>query len=228
MRKTLSVRRLPALDAIEESISRATEMGRPVHFSTGESGSVYTAEGPSHLAGLTVLEYVTRLCARSGATLIVSAGDPAIFAIEETLVKEQLKALGKEESYKTGETVRFFSGAGYRAAVMGLIQSENVASNILVGRYESCILSFAEAGAYVGAMQIGGTDTTCQLPFFVTALDYCLIGEDIFAISAYVTKSPLLIGSLAGEDVAKVISIILIIIGTILITGGNNVLLNLL
>jgi hypothetical protein len=57
-----------------------------------------------------------------------------------------------------------------------------------------------------------------QLPFFVAACDYTLIGEELFAASAYLSKDPKLLGSLKGQDVGKFIFLLAIFIGAILLT----------
>jgi hypothetical protein len=68
---------------------------------------------------------------------------------------------------------------------------------------ESLIL--AENGNAVGAIQVAGTAETAQLPFFVAACDYTLIGEEFFAASAYLSGEPDQVGTLLGQDVVKAI-----------------------
>ena len=79
------------------------------------------------------------------------------------------------------------------------------------------------------AVQIAGTAEPSQIPFFVAACDYTLIGEELFAASAYLSKNPREVGSLKGQDMVKVVIIVAIIIGTLLVTisetkaGKNSV-----
>jgi len=49
-----------------------------------------------------------------------------------------------------------------------------------------------------------------QIPFFFVACDYTLIGEELFAAQAYLSKDLRLIGSLKGQDVGKMLSMIAI------------------
>ena len=63
-----------------------------------------------------------------------------------------------------------------------------------------------------------GTARPAQLPFFVAACDYTLIGEELFAASAYLSKDPKLLGSLKGQDVGKALFILGILVGVILIS----------
>jgi hypothetical protein len=58
----------------------------------------------------------------------------------------------------------------------------------------------------------------------MAACDYTLLGEEIFAASAYLSKEPVLVGSVVGQDLGKIITFCIIIIGTILqnIQGKDN------
>jgi hypothetical protein len=55
-----------------------------------------------------------------------------------------------------------------------------------------------------------------QLPFFITACDYTLMGEELYAASAYLSREPLLLGGLIGQDWGKAIIVIILVIVTIL------------
>jgi len=79
-------------------------------------------------------------------------------------------------------------------------------------------LLFAETGATTGAIQIAGTDSYTQLPFFITTCDYTLMGEELYAASAYLSKEPRLLGSLKGQDIGKAVFLAVLIAGVILAT----------
>jgi hypothetical protein len=74
-------------------------------------------------------------------------------------------------------------------------------------------LILAETGAEAGSIQIAGTDQVAQLPFFIVACDYTLIGEELYAASAYLGREPILLGSLKAQDYAKAAVIILAALG---------------
>ena len=86
-------------------------------------------------------------------------------------VGELLKILG----YKPN-----FISRGYSGKITGNIRIEEKHSADEVGD-ESLIL--AETGNTIGAIQVAGTAMPAQLPFFVAACDYTLIGEEFFAAS---------------------------------------------
>ena len=74
----------------------------------------------------------------------------------------------------------------------------------------------AETGASTGAVQIAGTDSLSQLPFFVAACDYTLIGEELYAASAYISREPMLLGAIKGEDLSKIIISIILLIASLI------------
>jgi hypothetical protein len=78
----------------------------------------------------------------------------------------------------------------------------------MIGYYWSESLQFAGAGVYIGAMQIGGTPSVSQIPFFVAVCDYTLIGEEVFAAAAYIDPTPPQLGSLVAADYFRMIVII--------------------
>ena len=69
-----------------------------------------------------------------------------------------------------------------------------------------------------GAIQVAGTANVHQLPFFVVACDYTLLGEELYAASAYLSGEPKLVGSLKGADLLKVAMILVILVGCVLET----------
>ena len=97
-------------------------------------------------------------------------------------------------------------------------------TNFFIGRFWAESLIMAETGAQTGAFQIAGTDSVLQLPFFVTACDYTLIGEELYAASAYLSHEPLLLGSLKAQDYGKLIVLIILFGFTILSFLGLNLL----
>ena len=92
------------------------------------------------------------------------------------------------------------------------------AANFLIGSFYAESLLLAEAGQSTGAIQIAGTASPAQLPFFITACDYTLIGEEFFAASAYLSDEKKLIGSIRGQDVGKLIFMICLSLGIIYVT----------
>jgi len=87
-----------------------------------------------------------------------------------------------------------------------------------MGAFYAESLILAETGNSVGAIQVAGTAMPTQLPFFVAACDFTLIGEEFFAASAYLSGEPQQLGSLKGQDFGKLIGGLLLIAGCLIMT----------
>jgi len=137
------------------------------------------------------------------------------------VVKEAYTKVGRPDSFHENQ-VHYITDDqfGYAAAIDGMVVREKPATIFYMGAFFAESLILAETGNAAGAIQIAGTAMPAQLPFFVTACDYTLIGEELFAASAYLSKEPKLLGSLKGQDYGKAVFLIAIIVGVIMETFG--------
>ena len=211
------VRRIPGVDAIEEAIGRATEMGRPVLYVPG----ITDIDDIQTVAGLVILESVAKVTARYQTPLRVPVTYPIPFTIAEEMVKSGYLHAGRADQYDP-DSVRFISPEqfAYVAAVTGVMLRDRPAAHIFMGAFYAESLLLAETGFSTGAIQVAGTANVHQLPFFVVACDYTLIGEELFAASAYLSGEPKLVGSLKGADLIKIVIILSVIVGCALESLG--------
>jgi len=225
--KAPTIRKIAGLDAIQEAVGRATEMGRPVHFSPGIAG-LATDTGPQTLAGLSVLAHVAELAAKYKTTLWTTIRIPQVQPLAAEIVRQAYVKAGAPDDYDPDKIIYLSDTQfAYASGVVGLMHREKVAANIMIGGFWAESLLFAEGAYLVGAIQVAGTANTSQIPFFVAACDYCLIGEEILAAGAYISKDPIQLGAIWGQDYGKLITIVLVVVGTILALVGNDFLLKL-
>jgi hypothetical protein len=107
------------------------------------------------------------------------------------------------------------------AAVDGIIMRERPAANLYMGTFFAEALILGETGNIAGCMQIAGTDADTQLPFFITSCDYTLMGEELYAASAYLSRHPVLVAQLKGQDIGKSLLALILILGLGLATFGQ-------
>ncbi len=205
------IRRIPGLEAIDEAVGRSTEMGRPIHYSPGMSSF-----GPELYAGLAALSYVAKMAAQYDTKLIVTIRRPQVQPIALEIVKQAYLEAGRPDAFNRDD-VRYVSDwqFSYTAAVLGIIQREKPAANLLIGYWMAEALTLAEAGSEAGCIQVGANTNVFQIHFFIVACDYTLIGEELFAASAYLSKEPMLTGTVVAQDMAKYLFGALIVLGTI-------------
>jgi hypothetical protein len=216
--KVPKIRAIPAVDALSEGIGRAAEMGRPVHFTTGwGGGGLYTEQAPWHMAGINLLNIVALETAQKGAGLIVTLCHPEMVPIAEETVRQAYIRAGKPESFDPS-MIRYIAPAqmSYAIGVVGTMQREKPAASYILGMVWAETLILAEGGNLVGAFQVAGTGEWTALPFLITTCDYVLLCEELFAAGAVISKDAASLGGLAGEDIPKLLVIVMTIIGVIL------------
>jgi hypothetical protein len=207
--KDLFIRKIAGLAAVDEAVGRATEMGKPILYVPGLGDIDWTAT----IASMNILGEVAKKIALYDSALIVPNRWSVTYTVSKEVVKEAFVSEGSPEKFKE-EYVRYITEAqfGFAAAITGIMMRDKPATNFFIGRFWAESLIMAETGAQTGAFQIAGTDSVLQLPFFVTACDYTLIGEELYAASAYLSREPLLLGSLKAQDYGKLV-VLLILFG---------------
>jgi hypothetical protein len=215
--RPLYLRPITGLAAIDDAVGRAAEMGRPILYSPGLSDIGH----PSTLASIGLLSKVAERAARLRAKIIVPNYSPIVFPVTESVVRAAFQRAGRPIDADSADvsylTSRSFT---YAAAVAGSMVRERTASNFLFGHFFSEALILAETGAATGAVQIGGTDSDAQLPFFITTCDYTLIGEELFAAAALVSGDPVSRSTIKAHDWFKVVIVACILAGLALGLAG--------
>jgi hypothetical protein len=206
----LFIRRIAGLEAVEEAVGRATEMGRPILYIPG----LDPMDEVATVAAVDILGQVAKKAGEYETKLVVPNRDPIVMAVAQQVVRESYSSVGKPHLYRE-ENVFYvtYSQFGFAAAVAGLMMREKPATNFFIGHFYAESLVLAETGNATGAIQIAGTDSDAQLPFFISACDYTLIGEELYAGSVYLSRHPLLLGALKAQDYAKAVIIAAIVLG---------------
>jgi len=218
--KKLFLRKIPGLDAVEEAVGRATEMGKPVLFIPG----LQELDDIETIAGISILGRVARITAEYETPLMVPVRWPLVLAGGQEVVEQAYLEVGKKDAYSP-DIVRYVAGEqfAFTATVNGWMMRDKPAANIYMGAFFAESLLLAETGNAAGSIQIAGTARPEQLPFFIAACDYTLMGEELYAASAYLSHEPTMLGGLKGQDSIKILIIAAIIIGILLVSFGQGV-----
>jgi hypothetical protein len=215
--RPMFVRRIAGLEAIEEAVGRATEMGKPVLYVPG----IDEAQNIQTIYSMVILNNVAKMVAKYETPLVVPVCKAFVVPLAEETVKAGYMDAGKPEAFRR-DNIRYLSDEqfAFTAAVNGIMLRERPAANLFLGSFFAESLILAETGFSTGAIQIAGTANIHQLPFFVVACDYTLIGEEFFATSAYLSHEPDLLGTLKATDLMKGAIILVLVLGTILQSFG--------
>jgi len=222
------LRSLAAIEAIPEAAARAAEMGKPVHYTTGLTGTT-TMDAGQTIAGLSILGKVALECGKFGVPLRFSCGISYLIPVVQDLIRQGYLEGGRPEMYNddmvvyTTEQQRAFMSStnsyllGTKPAVNMFFGAAYWESTTLIG-----------AGATAGCMQIFGVSRPASMVLSVCACDYTLLGEELFAGAAFVDKRPHQLATIQTNDWIKLILIVIIVIGMVAAASGHKEINNLL
>lgn len=214
--REVEIRKIAGLSAIDEAIGRATEMGKPVHFTPGMS-RFYS----DTFAAFAILKHIAKKCALMNAEPIVTNSVVTVHLATEEILRSAYREAGHPDRFDE-DMARFIAKDpfAYTAGALGVMEREEVSANIMIGTFGSATLLMAEGGRLTNAMQIAGTDDLEQLPFYFVCCDYTIIGEEIYGAGAQLSQDPNVLGSLKGQDIIRyaiigviLLSIVLSLIG---------------
>ena len=213
--RPLFIRKIAGLETVEEAVGRATEMGKPILYVPGlnDMNDVQT------IASMNMLGHLATIIAGYDSRLHVPVRRSLVMSAARETVHQSYMSAGRPDAYQE-DAIHYISDAqfAYAAAIDGIIVRERPAACFYLGAFYAESLILAETGNSIGAIQIAGTAKPPQLPFFVAACDYTLIGEELFAASAYLSREPRMLGSLKGQDAGKAMAIVFILAGSVLAT----------
>ena len=213
--RPIKIRRIAALEAVDNAVGRATEMGRSILFVPG----IQDMDNIQTVAGLTMLGRVAKTAAEYDATIEVPTCRSLVMEAARDTVRASYLSAGRADGFSADRITYITDDQfGYVAHVVGNMVREKPATCFYMGCFFAESLIFSETGNAIGAIQIAGTAESSQLPFFVAACDYTLIGEEFFAASAYLSGEPAQLGTLRGQDIGKFAVGALIMLGVFVST----------
>lgn len=219
-----SLRPLSGYEALRTLLSRAAETGGPIHISVG-TGGINTPQTAETLAGLETLQFLATRAAVGSIPPIVTVNDAAVLPLAQDQLRRAFTREGYPEEYDP-RRVRLIAPAAnknnvpYAVGVMDVLAHENVFANVVVGSFGDEFLLIAEPPAQKATPQIGGTTSPEVLPFVYTSVEHPLLGEEIYAAGAYLSRKPAHLSSLLAQDTVRAVIVITLILGAILRMAG--------
>lgn len=214
------IRRIEALEHIDEAIGRAYEMGKPIHF-TGGSYSINSQYAPQVVAGVSVLDYMAKKCAQLDTKIKVTVGRAENIPLTQDVLEQAYATEGKSDLY-SADQIQFFGSGGrsFGTGTIKYLEDNRPGCNVMVGPFAADSMTLSEVSQKIGAFTIGGTARLVQMPFFMLACDYTLICDEMYSVSAYLTKNPASLSSIFISDLFKLATNAVIILSIITATLG--------
>jgi hypothetical protein len=219
LRDTSFLRDIPAFDRLRKAMGAAVEAGTRLHVSLGKS-SLIQPTNTSALVGLTVLEQISLYSGNSDRPPVATSGDGALALLSQDTERAAFRISGAPENFNpdrgvmTGPTP--FS---YIAGALPLVDTENISAHVLLGNFGPEVALLTESGERQSAYTLAGSDSLPAQAALYASAQEALIGEELYAVPAYLDRGPLHKASLQVQDILR---------WTVIITLGTGALLKLL
>jgi hypothetical protein len=212
------LRRIPALDRIPHWVSQAVESGRKIHISLGTGGLTGSTTATT-LAGLAGLDYLANQGCAAGTPPLVTVADPMVLLAAQDVLRKAHIRHGREDDYRATQVEMVApQPAIYALGASTHLRSDETAANLMIGSFGTEALLLAEAGAKNKVAQVGGTDDPQAMALLLAATDAPIVGEEVFAVPAYLHRTPAYVASLQAQDVMRVGIVLLILVAVLLRT----------
>lgn len=216
-----SLRPLPGVESLRLLAERSIEEGREMHLALG-TGRVTDSTTATTLMGLLLLDEMAEQAVRTNQIPIVTTAD----APSQLLAADILSRGQVERAWDTRPFARFVAphASAYGAGTRGMMQRETLGLTAIIGHMGDEYLFLAAAqpdgGSTVYAPDVAGTTHIETLPLIHLTARTPLIGEEIFALGAYIGQWPSHLASVLLQDVARIVLLLVIVVGVILRTIG--------
>jgi hypothetical protein len=210
------LRRIPAFQNLRRAVGLAVEDGKRLHVSLGNGGILETSN-TSALAGLSALERVAQFSMVSDRPPVASSGNGTLAILSQDTLRYVYRsgnALGQYDPQRgrlSGVTP--FS---YVAGTIPIIRREGVAANILIGNFGPEVGFLTDAADQEKAFTLAASDSlTAQSVLYASAQEP-LIGEELYAVPAYLKPGPFHQASLHAQDFLRWLLIAILVIGALI------------
>jgi hypothetical protein len=177
--------------------------------------------------GLSTLERIGEMSMISDRPPIATSGNGALSILTQDTLHAVYRAGNVLEQYDpargqlTGPTP--FS---YIAGTLPILHSEQIAANILVGNFGPEVALLCEQSNREGAYTLAASDSLPAQAVMFAAAQEPLIGEELFAIPAYLNAKPVFAASLRTQDVLRWVIMAVLVGGALfklvsIFLGGN-------
>ena len=216
--KGFPLRPIRAYQTLQGLLGRAAESGKRVHLSLGRAG-IGGDQTAAVSAALAVLRHVADQGAAFGFSPIVTVADPTLMIVAQDTLHRAHRRAGMEAGYRP-TTVQMIAqdAAAYAIGAQMAVDQDLIAANVMIGPLGDEYLLVGEAGARREIVQLVGSNDVSVQPLMLATSDRVLLGEEMFAAGAYLSRRPEQIASIQVQDALRLLVVVAIAIGVLLKT----------
>jgi hypothetical protein len=215
-RPAVILRQIAAFQHLRRAIGLAIEDGKRLHVSLG-NGTILGPNNASALVGLNALEKAAQISIISDRPVVATSGDGSLSILSQDTLRAAYRTNNVLEQYNPDRArLAGVTPFSYIAGSIPVAKIEQVSANILVGHFGPEVALLCEYSDQKGIFTLAASDSLpAQAAMFATAHEP-LIGEELFALPAYLQAAPIHQASLRAQDILRWILIAVLIGGALL------------
>jgi hypothetical protein len=215
-KKPHPMRRIEAVEKLKHSIGMTVESGTRIHLSLGNA-DILSPANSSAFAGLSVLERIALISERGDREPLSTSGNGSIAILSQSVFNNAVeKQGGLERALGTQGQLSGVTPLSYAAGAIRTIRKEQVSSNLFIGNFGSEVGLLTQASNQCEAITLGASDSLPAQAVLFASTDEPLIGEELYALPAYLKSSNIQIASLRVQDFFRWVLIIAMLAGAVL------------
>ncbi len=209
-------RPIAGLQRLRRALGLAVENGTRLHISLGKASGISTSNAAS-LVALSVLERVAQMSSISDRPPVATSGDGALSILSQDTLHAAYRTMNALDQFDlTRGRLAGVTPFSYVAGVLPVVHTEAVSTHVLIGNLGPEAALLAEAADREHAFTLAASDSLPGQAVLYAAAEEALLGEEIYALPAYLQAGPIHRASLRVEDILRWVVILLVIAGALL------------
>lgn len=210
------LRLIPALTRLYRAIGLSVEDGTCLFVSLGRA-SLLTPRGGAPLAGLNMLRHLAERTSLSDRPPIAVAGESTLVLLAQDTLEAGYQAAGAGEFYQpTSGRLTGMTPFSAVAGALPILRDESVSAGVLVGHFGTEAALLSDAAERENMFLLGASDDLSSQAALYASAQETLIGEELFATSAYLGAPASHAASLTLQDILRWLMILILLAGAIL------------
>ena len=214
--RRIRLRKIPALSSMTRAVNLSVEDGSRVHVSLGKA-DLTEATNPSALAALDTLNWVNQLGASGDQPPISTSGNGGLALLSQDVLRSTTDETDSRDSSPVNAgQLAGIDPLSYALGTRDVMLEPGVHTNLLIGNFgpEAAILTTIAKS--VDSSVIGTSDSITGQSVFAATTSEMLIGEELYAIPAYLAGHPVHLASLRVQDLLRLMVGAALMIGAML------------
>jgi hypothetical protein len=213
-------RQIGAIRKFRKSIDMSLEEGKGVHVSLGNA-SILSAQSVSAFIGLRALERIALLASTGDRPVTATSGDGSLSILSQDALRTA--ALNSHFPWQYSDQQGRLAGVTPLTTIAGAVNvtyREGVSSTLVAGHFGPEVAYLCDSAERQNGFVLAASDSLSAQATLYASAGHLLIGEELFALPAYLMGGKTYTVSLRVQDILRWTIIISLLAGAVLVLLG--------